>query len=149
MFIYIYVYKWFITFNNYLLMWVVRNVYRTCKALWLSDVPWQATEASNKTLLFHANTWQYCKTGCSNSDGAEDSSLLGSQTNQDAYYFSLPAWPQDDLPNNTLVISFFEKYAGSSKNISPARVNIQPPQYTCTCAICSVHLKALTLNPNT
>lgn len=26
---------------------------------------------------------------CSNSDGAEDSSLLGSQTNQDAHYFSL------------------------------------------------------------
>jgi len=57
--------------------------------------------------------------------------------------------PEDDLPNNTLVICFFEKYAGRSKNISPARVNIQQPQYTCTCAICSVHLKALTLNPNT
>jgi len=46
--------------------------------------------------------------------------------------------PEDDLPNNTLVISFFEEYAGSSKNISPARVNIQQPQYTGTCAICSV-----------
>jgi hypothetical protein len=57
--------------------------------------------------------------------------------------------PEEDLPNNILVISFSKEYAGTSKNISPVSVNIQPPQYTCNCAIFSVHLKALTLNPNT
>jgi hypothetical protein len=57
--------------------------------------------------------------------------------------------PEDDLPNNILVISFSKEYAGTSKNISSVSVNIQPPQYTCTCAIFSVHLKAIAFNPNT